>query len=68
MSLVGNDPKDLDRRNKLAVLYKGDLFYFLADPPVVLLVALLVLVKVLFIRGEPEASGRSVLELVKPLP
>lgn len=57
MPLVGDDLKNHKRRGTLGVLYHGDLFNVLVDPPVLLIVALLVLVKDIFIRKDHGHSG-----------
>lgn len=65
LPLLWDDPNDHDGGGNVGVLYDDDLIYFLADPLVVLLAALPVLVEVLLTREEPEHSGKSRPELVE---
>lgn len=60
--LVGDDPKHHARGWKPGVLYGRDLSSDLADPPIVLLSAFLVLVEFCFSREEPEHISGPMLE------
>lgn len=66
---VGRDHKDRDKEERLGVLYDVDLFHVLPDPPVVMLVALLVLVEGLLLKkflSIPADFARA--RWAKPLP